>query len=193
MLGHALLRVVLPGLAMILGVTFVVMGAFSVRAEPLLRIALVLGGGAGGVCGFLSLLWSIRMRFSDDPAVRAVSAVRSDVAAGALFVVLGIVGLGGVMQALRADFGPAQAFDARLDRLDTFRSLRRGGEAHLHLQGVRPALGWHCTLDCSALGDLRRLPNTPGLPVHVTKIGDSLIGLAVQGQEFLWLRLSVTA
>ncbi len=127
------------------------------------------------------------MRFSDDPAVRAVSAVRSDVAAGALFVVLGIVGLGGVMQALRADFGPAQAFDARLDRLDTFRSLRRGGEAHLHLQGVRPALGWHCTLDCSALGDLRRLPNTPGLPVHVTKIGDSLIGLAVQGQEFLWV------
>jgi hypothetical protein len=186
--AHALLRVVLPALAMLLGLTLALRGAFSVHAEPLLRALMILGGGAAAACGFLALLWGIRARFSDDPIVRALSAVRADVAAGALYAVVGLAGFAGAAGAVVADFGPAQSFDARLERLDTHRNTMRrggGGGARLHLASVPQVLGWRCAFDCTALADLRRA-NIPGLPVHVTRLGDNLIGLTAEGEEYLW-------
>jgi hypothetical protein len=181
-LARLFVRVVFPLISLVLGVVFFMFGVFSWLAPLLLRAEMLVGGGAAATTGFLALYWGIRAHFNADAAVRAVAAVRSDMAVGGVFMVLGLAGVCGATGDLQNDYGPLQTRDVRIDRVApvAFRDITG---ANLYLQDEKGFLPWRCKSDCSARPAILQL--RPGAPAKLAMIGRHLIGLEADGQALL--------
>src|SRR5262249_3124438 len=100
---------------------------------------------------------------------------------GALFMVIGIAGVGAATTGLQADYRPADIRDVRIERVVPV-WVRSIHGANLFIAGETRFLPWRCTSDCSPRAAI--LAMRPG-PAKLSMIGNHLVGIEANGGPLL--------